>query len=806
MWRRCILVTNRVTTRRQLSPCVAALGHWSLLPCAVAPYLPCDDAEVVTVSMSLFESRRGREGAPYRAQSEESQRRYWEGFLRLGFVVFLLESAAAVGYAACSRVVPHRGALVAVALGGVIVSILALCWVRWLSATPNRTSIVATIDVGSSVLLTVAVMLDGGLDSPLLYLLVLPMMAAALALPPLAATVVGCVASAEVALVSLADPHVLGSSARLVLLIALLLGVLLLSVGASMTRDRLQREESVLVERLTEMASTDSLTGCCNHRTFYERLNEELARAERSGQPLALVIADVDLFKSFNDRRGHRSGDEQLAAVGAELRRRARRGDIAARIGGDEFALILPNTDAAAAEAVSTRIAAALHAAPTVAVTLSYGVSELDPGEPTASRLFRDADAALYQAKSMGRDRVQGAQRHAPSAAGAAGAAVPEDRDLLRDELLALQHEMAESKAVAQALQDAAPTALGFMDRDLRLLEVNPALARIAGMPIAELRGRRLDDAFPEEWVLLAPLLRRVMDQQCSEDFVAVEPPRTPDDLERTWHAYVFPVLDEGRVIGAGTVMVDVSDALRAAEAQRGTTERVVAALAAASEMRDPYTSGHQNRVGEIATEVARELGLDEAHVDDIGLAASIHDVGKVGVPSEILTKPGRLSEEELALVRTHAALGGRLLEQVEFPERVSEIVRHHHERLDGSGYPDGLRGEELSIGVRIVAVADVAEAVASRRPYRAAQGVHAAMEVLAEQAGHKLDPLVVAALVRLLNEGRIVLGEDHLEGSVRPAATSPRRARAEGALVLGPHGGVASPPLGPQHVDTIEA
>ncbi|HLK45868.1 MAG TPA: HD domain-containing phosphohydrolase, partial [Acidimicrobiales bacterium] len=147
-------------------------------------------------------------------------------------------------------------------------------------------------------------------------------------------------------------------------------------------------------------------------------------------------------------------------------------------------------------------------------------------------------------------------------------------------------------------------------------------------------------------------------------------------------------------------------------------------------------------------------------------LAARIHDIGKVGVPSEILTKPGRLTEAELALVRTHAELGGQLLRQVDFPERVQDIVRHHHERLDGSGYPDGLTGAELSIGTRIVAVADVAEAVASRRPYRAARGVHAAMQVLAEESGAHLDPAVVAVLVRLLDEGRIVLHDDEHDPS----------------------------------------
>lgn len=710
--------------------------------------------------------------------SDRSAQRYWESYLRLGFVVFLLESGVALGYFACARVVPHRELLVVAASLGSSFSIVAFFWSPRISSSAHRARHVSLVNAGSSILLTVAVILDGGLASPLLYLLVLPMMAAALALPPRSVALLGALSAAEVTFVSATDHDVLVSTGRLILQFALLIGVLILSVGSSIGRDRLQREEAELVDELSTLARTDSLTGCLNHGAFYERLTSELSRAERHHDPLSLVVADVDLFKSFNDRKGHGSGDRQLVAVASLLRDHARVSDVVARIGGDEFSLILPQTSLAEAELACARISRALHEDPSISVTLSLGVACLDPSEPTTTRLFRDADAALYEAKALGRDRVQASHRQEGSEGFLAPLMVDEDRDRLRDQLSAVRHQMAEAVAVAQALQDAAPTGLAFVDQELRLLQINPALAAAVGMRPDELRGRRLDEALPDQWRLLEPILGRVLTNASPEEFETTLPPTSSDAEPRTWHAYLFPVDNDDGVIGAGTVMIDVTDALRAADAQRSTTEHVVAALAAASEMRDPYTSGHQERVGQIATAVARELGLDEEHVQDIGLAARIHDIGKVGVPSEILTKPGLLSGAELALVRTHTELGDRLLRQVHFPDRVAEIVRHHHERLDGSGYPDQLRGDEVSIGARIVAVADVAEAVASRRPYRAAQGLHAAMEVLAEESTVRLDATVVAALVRLINEGRVELREDapNPGESPRDASRSPRR------------------------------
>ena len=181
--------------------------------------------------------------------------------------------------------------------------------------------------------------------------------------------------------------------------------------------------------------------------------------------------------------------------------------------------------------------------------------------------------------------------------------------------------------------------------------------------------------------------------------------------------------------------------------------EGTIQAVAATVEMRDPYTAGHQRRVAELAAAIANELGLDQDRVHGIHLAGIIHDLGKINIPSEILSRPGRLSEIEYSLIRTHAASGYEILKDVEFPWPISQMVLQHHERLDGSGYPNGLRGEEILLEARILIVADVVEAMTSHRPYRPGLGLEAALKEISGNRGKLYDPAAVDACVKLFRE-----------------------------------------------------
>lgn len=182
--------------------------------------------------------------------------------------------------------------------------------------------------------------------------------------------------------------------------------------------------------------------------------------------------------------------------------------------------------------------------------------------------------------------------------------------------------------------------------------------------------------------------------------------------------------------------------------------EQTLEAVANMVEMRDPYTAGHERNVGIIAADIGAELGWSPERCRLLKLAGLVHDIGKIGIPSEILVKPRRLTPLEYQIVREHVEYGYAILKDIEFARPIAEIVRAHHERLDGSGYPLGLKGDEILPEARVLMVADVVESMASHRPYRPARGLSLALAELQAQSGTWYDPDVVAALTRLLERG----------------------------------------------------
>jgi len=192
----------------------------------------------------------------------------------------------------------------------------------------------------------------------------------------------------------------------------------------------------------------------------------------------------------------------------------------------------------------------------------------------------------------------------------------------------------------------------------------------------------------------------------------------------------------------------------------RRAFDDIVHVIAMTGEMKDAYTAGHQQRVSELATAIAREMGLPYENVETIRLAGMIHDLGKIAIPSDILAKPTRLRPTEFALIKDHPQLGYDIISTVDFLKPVAEIVLQHHERLDGGGYPQGLKGDQIQLEARIIAVADVVEAMSSHRPYREGLGIDIALGEIEKNAGRLYDKEAAAACLRLFREKEFVLGK----------------------------------------------
>ncbi len=217
---------------------------------------------------------------------------------------------------------------------------------------------------------------------------------------------------------------------------------------------------------------------------------------------------------------------------------------------------------------------------------------------------------------------------------------------------------------------------------------------------------------------------------------------------------------ENGRTSGAVIVIRDITQQVEydrkiqeSMDKLRRVLYGIVEAISKTVETRDPYTAGHQKRVADIAKEIAREMNLGRDIIESVDIAGQIHDLGKIAIPAEILNKPGRINHIEFELIKMHSQMGSDILKNIDFPWPISDIVLQHHEKFDGTGYPNGISGEDILIQARILTVADVLEAMASHRPYRAALGIEAAFDELRGNRGTHFDPVVVDSCMRVFIE-----------------------------------------------------
>jgi len=214
------------------------------------------------------------------------------------------------------------------------------------------------------------------------------------------------------------------------------------------------------------------------------------------------------------------------------------------------------------------------------------------------------------------------------------------------------------------------------------------------------------------------------------------------------------PILDKkGNLLGYRGVDMDITERKQAEGKLKKTRDAALDTMSRIIEAKDPYTSGHQHRVCQLAIRIAQELTLPEDKVEGIRIASLIHDIGKIGIPTEILSKPTKLSDIEFSLIKNHSQIGYDILKSNDFSYPVAQIILQHHERLNGSGYPNNLKGDEIILEARILGVADVVEAMSSHRPYRPALGIDKALEEISQNKGILYDPQVVEMCLKLFKE-----------------------------------------------------
>jgi putative nucleotidyltransferase with HDIG domain/PAS domain S-box-containing protein len=334
--------------------------------------------------------------------------------------------------------------------------------------------------------------------------------------------------------------------------------------------------------------------------------------------------------------------------------------------------------------------------------------------------------------------------------------------EMQNEELRRTNQELEDLRFKYADLYDFAPVGYFSLDQQGQILEVNLTGARLLGME----RVRLLSSSF---FLLVAAVdravfrsyLRKVFDSGIKQTCEIQIEPRGSLPIYASLESITVQV-DQDQITHCRTMIADITtrkqerDALeleKRNESLRKALEKTVLALAATTEMRDPYTTGHQKRVAKLAYAIAQEMGFSDDRLEGMRVMGLLHDIGNMVVPFEILNKPGMLSDYEHEIVKNHAHVGYEVLKEIDSPWPLSQVILQHHERLDGSGYPSGLSGHDIVLEARILMVADTVDTIAADLPYRPGLGIDKALEEIKQNQGTLYDPEVVDVCLKLFTE-----------------------------------------------------
>ena len=418
-------------------------------------------------------------------------------------------------------------------------------------------------------------------------------------------------------------------------------------------------------QKAQEQAITDGLTGVKTHRFFMEALSAEWKRSTRAGRAFALVLMDLDRFKFVNDFYGHLEGDLVLQRVGHILETNCRRSDVVARYGGDEFVILMPETNMEHARQLANKLRGWVSADPLLReknISASFGIACYPLHGSSPQELIQVADASMYLSKHQGGNAVSTADHFDPN----------EAKKWKRDVLEAY---------------------LGVTLK--RLFATGP-------------------EAFEEIYQRLT---------QFTESLAAAE----------------------------GATGKPVATGSQGPQALPQAVLDTVTSLAFAIDAKDHYTQGHSQKVSAYAALIAEAMGMKDVEVEEIRLGGVLHDIGKVGIPENILNKNGPLNPDEWETMKSHVKFGAKILDPLTPLARIREMVLHHHEFFDGSGYPDALTADRIPLGARIIAIADAYDTITSDRTYKKARRAADALAELERCANAQFDGAIVEVFVRTL-------------------------------------------------------
>jgi diguanylate cyclase (GGDEF)-like protein/putative nucleotidyltransferase with HDIG domain len=418
-------------------------------------------------------------------------------------------------------------------------------------------------------------------------------------------------------------------------------------------------------QKAQEQAITDGLTGVKTHRFFMEALSAEWKRSTRAGRAFALVLMDLDRFKFVNDFYGHLEGDLVLQRVGHILETNCRRSDVVARYGGDEFVILMPETNMEHARQLASKLRGWVSADPLLReknISASFGIACYPLHGSSPQELIQVADASMYLSKHQGGNAVSTADHFDPN----------EAKKWKRDVLEAY---------------------LGVTLK--RLFATGP-------------------EAFEEIYQRLTQFTESLASTETVNNKTPTAPVQGPQALPQA-------VLD------------------------------TVTSLAFAIDAKDHYTQGHSQKVSAYAALIAEAMAMSDAEVEEIRLGGVLHDIGKVGIPENILNKSGPLNPDEWETMKSHVRFGAKILDPLTPLARIREMVLHHHEYYDGSGYPDALGGEKIPLGARIIAIADAYDTITSDRTYKKARRAADALAELERCANAQFDGAIVEVFVRTM-------------------------------------------------------